>query len=58
MHTGYVANVNGNGARDPMVNLFAVLFLSWFVNAVVQIKVIDTHSFEGWGGGGERSGVG
>ena len=56
MHIDYVANVNGNGAWDPRVSLFALLFLSWFVNVVVHIKESLTHTVLKGGGGGVNGG--
>ena len=48
-HTDLVTIITDDRAREARVSLFEVLFLSWFVNAVVLIKELLTHSVGmGW----------
>ena len=50
--TDLVTIITDDRAREARVSLFEVLFLSWFVNAVVLIEELLTHSVGmGWGVG-------
>ena len=51
-HTDLVTIITDDRAQEARVSLFEVLCLSWFVNAVVLIEELLTHSVGmGWGWG-------